>query len=61
MLFDENGNELKRPLSAYALFCNFRRPTLKADSPELSLADLTKIISTEWGQFNEGQQKVRTV
>lgn len=27
-LKDENGNEIKRPLSAYMLFNNYRRPVL---------------------------------
>jgi hypothetical protein len=31
VLKDVNGNELKRPLSAYLLYNNFRRPILKAE------------------------------
>jgi hypothetical protein len=30
-LRDANGNELKRPLTAYLLYNNFRRPILKAE------------------------------
>ena len=30
---DANGNELKRPLSAYMLYNNHRRPTLRAEHP----------------------------
>ena len=33
VLKDVNGNELKRPLSAYLLYNNFRRPILKAEHP----------------------------
>jgi hypothetical protein len=32
-LKDSNGNELKRPLSAYMLFNNYRRPVLRAEHP----------------------------
>lgn len=31
ILRDANGNELKRPLTAYLLYNNFRRPILKAE------------------------------
>jgi hypothetical protein len=57
-LVDQNGNELKRPLSAYMLFANFRRPILKQDHPEMQLADLTKVISAEWNEMQPVQQKV---
>ena len=30
---DANGNELKRPLSAYMLYNNHRRPTLRQEHP----------------------------
>jgi len=30
---DANGNELKRPLSAYMLYNNHRRPTLRSEHP----------------------------
>ena len=30
---DANGNDLKRPLTAYMLFNNFRRPVLQKDHP----------------------------
>ena len=30
---DANGNELKRPLSAYMLYNNHRRPTLRTEHP----------------------------
>lgn len=32
-LKDANGNDLKRPLTAYMLFNNFRRPILQKDHP----------------------------
>ena len=30
---DANGNDLKRPLSAYMLFNNYRRPVLRSEHP----------------------------
>ena len=30
---DANGNEIKRPLSAYMLYNNHRRPTLRTEHP----------------------------
>jgi hypothetical protein len=36
-LKDENGNDLKRPLSAYMLYNNYRRPVLRAEHSGRSL------------------------
>jgi hypothetical protein len=36
-LKDENGNELKRPQTAYMLFNNYRRPILRNEHPGKSL------------------------
>ena len=30
---EANGNDLKRPLSAYMLFNNYRRPVLRSEHP----------------------------
>lgn len=38
---DANGNELKRPLSAYMLYNNHRRPTLRSEHPGKSIASFT--------------------
>ena len=41
---DANGNELKRPLSAYMLYNNHRRPTLRQEHPgKCPMADLPEI------------------
>jgi hypothetical protein len=32
-LNDEFGNELKKPLSAFILFCNYRRAGLRDEHP----------------------------
>lgn len=70
-LKDEHGNELKRPLSAYMLFNNYRRPVLRLEHTgkslsatnllhclDLSITDLSKLIGQEWAKLNESQQKV---
>jgi hypothetical protein len=51
-----NGNELKRPLSAYMLYNNHRRPVLRQEHPELSLPDLSKLIGDEWKKLSENQR-----
>jgi len=58
VLKDANGNDLKRPLTAYMLFNNFRRPVLQKDHPDFSLTDLSKLIGQEWKNLNEDQRKV---
>jgi len=50
---DANGNELKRPLSAYMLYNNHRRPTLRSEHPDLSLPNLSKLIGDEWKRLSE--------
>lgn len=55
---DANGNELKRPLSAYMLYNNHRRPTLRQEHPELSLPDLSKLIGDEWKKLSETQKAI---
>ena len=70
VLKDANGNDLKRPLTAYMLYNNFRRPILKEEHPgkftrnnlrvfaDLSLTDLSKLIGQEWKQLTEAVKKV---
>ena len=55
---DADGNEIKRPLSAYLLYNNHRRPVLKAEHPDLVLTDLSKIIGEEWQKLNDSQKTV---
>lgn len=65
---DAQGNELKKPLSAYMLYNNHRRPTLRAEHPgkchrrltsaELALPDLSKLIGEEWKKLSEPQRHV---
>lgn len=55
---DSTGNELKRPLSAYMLYNNHRRPTLRIEHPELALPDLSKLIGDEWKKLSENQKAI---
>jgi len=55
---DNSGNELKRPLSAYMLYNNHRRPILRAEHPDLALPDLSKLIGDEWKKLSENQRAI---
>jgi len=60
---DANGDDLKKPLTAYMLFNNHRRPILKKEhickrsgldgSIALSLPEVSKMIGDEWGKLTE--------
>jgi len=39
------------------LYNNHRRPILRAEHPELTLTDLSKLIGEEWKKLNELQKK----
>ena len=59
---------MKKPLTAYMLFNNHRRPILKKEHTrkdlmglqgvELSLPEVSKMIGDEWGKLTEDQKKV---
>lgn len=63
---DENG--IKKPLSAFMLYTNHRRPIVREEYPgkcesfvtmfavELKLVELSKIIGAEWGKLSETQK-----
>lgn len=57
-MLDANGNELKRPLSAYMLYNNHRRPVLRNEHPDLTLPDLSKLIGDEWKKLSDGTKHV---
>ncbi|MFN9900651.1 MAG: HMG-box domain-containing protein [bacterium] len=48
---------MKKPLSAYMLFNNHRRPVLKEEYPEYSVPDISKLIGEEWKKLSENQHK----
>jgi len=49
---------VKRPLSAYMLYNNFRRPVLQGEHPDLSLPDLSKLIGEEWKNMSDDQKNI---
>lgn len=58
ILLDAEGNEIKRPLSAYMLYNNHRRPILRAEHPELILPDISRLIGDEWKKLSDNQRNV---
>jgi len=52
----EANDGLKRPLSAYMLFNNYRRPALREQDPSATLPALSKIIGAEWKGMSEDQK-----
>lgn len=68
---DKSGGEaLKRPLSAYMLYNNHRRPILKKEhasnvlmlnSVDLSLPEVSKMIGEEWSKLTQDQKKVSNI
>ena len=45
---EKDPNAIKRPTSAYFLFMNDRRGTIKKENPTASMTDMTKIMTEEW-------------
>jgi len=52
---DDNDGmpQIKKPLSAYMLFNNSRRPTLQQEYPSTTLTDISKLIGGEWKQLSD--------
>ena len=48
---------MKRPLSAFFLFCQERRVTLKAEEPSLGMGAQTKKMSEEWKAMDAKKKK----
>ncbi|CDW71542.1 fact complex subunit ssrp1 [Stylonychia lemnae] len=56
---DKNGvDAIKRPLSAYMLFNNHRRPILKKEHAAMSLPEVSKMIGEEWSKLTADQKKI---
>lgn len=41
----------KKPLSAYMLYNNYRRPILRSENPDMTLPFLAKAIGEEWKEL----------
>jgi hypothetical protein len=50
---NKDPNAPKRPISAYVAFCNENRPAIKANNPDASFGDLTKLVSGELSKREE--------
>ena len=46
----------KRKISCYMFFSTFRRPVIKIERPELSMAEISKIIGEEWGKLSDEEK-----
>lgn len=47
----------KKPMSAYFLYGQVRRPELKAEHPEFKLGDLAKQMGEEWRNMSDERKK----
>jgi len=45
------SKEPKRPLSAYMLYSNSARPTVKAANPTAAFGDIAKLIGAQWREM----------
>ena len=53
----KNPDAPKRPMSAFLAFSNKRRATVKAENPDASNAELSKILSRKWKEAPEDVKK----
>ena len=49
----KDPNAPKKPMSAYMLFSNHIRATVKDDNPALKFGDIAKVVSEKYKQFTE--------
>eukprot|EP00347_Sterkiella_histriomuscorum_P002698 403367152 len=54
----KDKNAPKKPLSAFMLYNNFRRPQVKKENPQLTLPETSKVIGEEWNKLSESQKKI---
>ena len=47
----------KRTLSPYMNFCRVQRETVKADNPEASFGDLSKLLGGMWKEMSDAQKE----
>ena len=50
------GGAPKRPMSAYLMFSNARRGTVKKEHPELSNGDLSRALSKQWREASPSRK-----
>ena len=56
---DRDVNAPKQPLTGYVHFINERRATLRVENPNLSFAEITKILGSEWSRLTTQEKQVR--
>merc|ERR1712024_303195 len=54
----KDPNAPKRPMSAYFLFMNENRPTVRRDNPDASIGEVAKILGKMWGEI-EPEEKAK--
>ncbi|KAJ6222485.1 hypothetical protein RDWZM_001030 [Blomia tropicalis] len=47
-----------KPVSAYALFFRDTQPSIKADNPQASFGEISKIVASKWEQLGKGDKDV---
>lgn len=53
---EKDPNAPKRPLSAYFIFSNEIRPTVKKQNPDAKITDMSKIIGDMWKGMDDGKK-----
>merc|ERR1712130_796196 len=48
----KDPNAPKRPMSAYFLFMNATRPTVRKENPDASIGEVAKILGKMWGRLS---------
>merc|ERR1711936_334305 len=48
----KDPNAPKRPMSAYFLFMNATRPTVRKENPDASIGEVAKILGKMWGEID---------
>jgi len=51
-------NHVKKPCSAYALFLKETKKIIKAEAPQLKMADVLKVVSEKWKNLNENDRAI---
>jgi len=47
------ANKIKRPLSAYFLYCNNKRDKVRAENPGASVGEIAKILGAKWKSISD--------
>merc|ERR1712226_473476 len=56
----KDPNAPKRPMSAYFLFMNATRPTVRKENPDASIGEVAKILGKMWGEI-EPEDKAKYI